>query len=106
MLEIELEGQGISPRSLVGKWFTDDLFKASGADQIKITAGGQIVLLVQNHPANPEANPEAWRSYVDDMKKKGWIWFASWSYMAFRSTQPTLAVDSGDSPRFQALSTP
>ncbi len=105
MLEIQLEGEGLSPHSLVGKWLTNDLFKASGADQIKIMAGGQAVLLVQNHPAY-DNNSETWQAYVAEMKEKGWIWFASWGYMAFRSAQQSRAVDSGDSPRFQALSTP
>lgn len=93
MLEIQLEGEGISPHSLVGKWLTDDLFKASNADQIKITAGGQSVLLVQNYPAY-DNNSEAWQSYIAEMKLQGWIWFASWGYAAFRSAQQSLAVDA------------
>ena len=100
MLEIQLEGEGVSPHSIVGKWLTDDLFKASGADQIKITSGGECVLLVGNHPAY-DNNSEAWQQYVREMKEKGWIWFASWSYMAFISAQQTLAVDGACTCRKQ-----
>jgi len=82
-VEIHLSGQSASAMDLVGKWLTDDLFKASHAREIVISDEKESYLLLLDYPSGGDKNGE-WRAFVVEKRGEGWEWIATYSYMLFR----------------------